>query len=94
MSRREHGTAFNVRQDGDDGRGGMPVRTYAVIVERADHNYSAYSPDVPGCVATGRTVGDTLDRFREALIYHLEGLKDDGLPVPEPQAEVHTVALP
>jgi predicted RNase H-like HicB family nuclease len=55
---------------------------YLVIVERAGDNYSAYSPDVPGCVSAGDTVDETLAHFREALEMHLEGLAEDGDPTP------------
>jgi predicted RNase H-like HicB family nuclease len=57
---------------------------YAVVIERADGNYSAYVPDLPGCVATGDTVEETEQQIREAIQFHIEGLREDGLPVPEP----------
>jgi predicted RNase H-like HicB family nuclease len=57
---------------------------YAVVIEKADGNYSAYVPDLPGCVATGATVGDVEAEIREAIRFHLDGLKADGLAVPEP----------
>lgn len=57
---------------------------YAVVIERADGNYSAYVPDLPGCVATGDTVAEIEREIREAIRFHLEGLKADGLPIPEP----------
>ncbi|MBI3925786.1 MAG: type II toxin-antitoxin system HicB family antitoxin [Armatimonadetes bacterium] len=50
----------------------------AVIVESGVHNFSAYAPDVPGCVSTGRTVEETLSNMQEALALHLEGLAEDG----------------
>jgi predicted RNase H-like HicB family nuclease len=53
---------------------------YAVVIERAEGNRSAYVPDLPGCVATGETVGE----IREAIRFHIDGLKADGLAVPEP----------
>lgn len=56
--------------------------TYLVIVERAHHNYSAYAPDLPGCVATGNTQEETLELMREAVSFHLEGLREDGQPIP------------
>jgi predicted RNase H-like HicB family nuclease len=55
---------------------------YAVVIERADGNYSAYVPDLPGCVATGETVQMVEGKIREAIRFHIEGLKADGLPVP------------
>jgi len=54
------------------------VFKYPVIIEKADGNYSAYSPDLPGCVATGQTVKETLLRMREAIEFHVEGLKREG----------------
>ena len=57
---------------------------YAIVIEKADNNYSAYVPDLPGCIATGETVGDVEHEIREAIRFHIEGLKEDGLPVPAP----------
>jgi predicted RNase H-like HicB family nuclease len=57
---------------------------YAVVIEKAPTNYSAYVPDLPGCVATGPTVEATENEIREAIRFHIEGLKADGLPVPAP----------
>lgn len=62
----------------------MILKEYAVIIENAGSNYSAYSPDVPGCVATGDTIQETEQNFCEALQYHLDGLREDGLPILEP----------
>lgn len=59
---------------------------YAVVIERADGNYSAYVPDLPGCVATGATVQDVETEIRDAIRFHIEGLVEDGLPVPPPTA--------
>lgn len=57
---------------------------YAVVIEKADGNYSAYVPDLPGCVATGPTVAAVEDELREAIRFHVAGLREDGLVVPEP----------
>ena len=57
---------------------------YAVVIEKADGNYSAYVPDLPGCVATGATVKDAEREIRDAIRFHIEGLKEDGTPVPKP----------
>jgi predicted RNase H-like HicB family nuclease len=57
---------------------------YAVVIEKAEENYSGYVPDLAGCVATGPTVQAVEDELREAIRFHLAGLKEDGLPVPEP----------
>ena len=57
---------------------------YAVVIEKADGNYSAYVPDLPGCVATGETVQAAEAEIRDAIRFHIEGLKADGLPIPMP----------
>ncbi|MGP9812481.1 type II toxin-antitoxin system HicB family antitoxin [Rhodopseudomonas sp. NSM] len=57
---------------------------YAVVIEQAEGNYSAYVPDLPGCVATGASVAAVEAEIREAIRFHIDGLKDDGLPVPAP----------
>ena len=61
---------------------------YAVVIEQADSNYSAYVPDLPGCVAAGATVKETEDEIREAIEFHIQGMKEDGLPVPSPSSVV------
>jgi len=60
-------------------------------VEKAGGNYSAYVPDLPGCVATGPTAQETQRNIREAIAMHIEGLREDGLPVPEPQTQAEFV---
>jgi predicted RNase H-like HicB family nuclease len=55
---------------------------YAVVIERAAGNFSAYVPDLPGCIATGATVEDVETEIRAAIRFHVKGLKADGLPVP------------
>jgi predicted RNase H-like HicB family nuclease len=57
---------------------------YAVVIEKVESNYSAYVPDLPGCVATGATVEEAESQIREAIEFHLEGLRQDGDPIPEP----------
>lgn len=57
---------------------------YAIVIESAGGNYSAYAPDVPGCVATGGTEQEVEQAMREAIQFHLEGLREDGLPIPAP----------
>ena len=59
--------------------------TYAVVYERTPNNYSAYAPDVPGCISTGDTWEEIQGNIREALTYHLEMLRDYGDPIPEPR---------
>jgi predicted RNase H-like HicB family nuclease len=58
---------------------------YAVVVEHAGANYSAHVPDLPGCIATGTTIEETLRQMQEAVAFHIDGLKDDGLPIPPPE---------
>lgn len=65
--------------------------SYAVVIEKARNNYSAYVPDLPGCVATGRTRPAVRKAIRDAIAMHLEGLREDGQPVPKPQATVEVV---
>ena len=67
--------------------------TYAVVIEKADNNYSAYVPDLPGCVATGKTKGEVTQNVREAIAFHIDGLREDGLPVPEPQTSAAFVEV-
>lgn len=69
------------------------MKTYAVLYERGERNWSAYVPDLPGCVATGKTRDETEQRIREAIAFHIEGLLLDGDPVPEPNVEVGTVCI-
>ena len=66
---------------------------YAVVIEKADGNYSAYVPDLPGCVATGPTVEETEHAIREAIEFHLAGLREDGAPIPEPSSHVDYVEV-
>ena len=66
---------------------------YAVILEKAKRNYSAYVPDLPGCVATGKTVQETLSAIRTAMEFHLEGLVEDGEPIPDPSSLVDYVEV-
>jgi predicted RNase H-like HicB family nuclease len=67
---------------------------YAVVIEKAPSNYAAYVPDLPGCVATGATVEETESLIREAIEFHLEGLKADGAPIPPPSSHVEYVDVP
>ncbi len=57
---------------------------YAIVIELAGGNYSAYVPDLPGCVATGASVQETEREIRDAIRFHIDGLKEDGQPVPKP----------
>ena len=64
-----------------------------VVIEKAPDNYSAYSPDLPGCVATGRTREEAERRMREAIRLHLDGLLEDGLAVPEAHSSAEYMAV-
>ncbi len=66
---------------------------YAIVIEKAPGNYSAYVPDLPGCIATGATVTEVEAEIREAIVFHLEGLREDGLPVPAPASQVEYVEI-
>ena len=66
---------------------------FAVVIEYASTNYSAYVPDLPGCVATGQTIKEVEKKIRSAIKFHLEGLKNDGLPVPKPSSAVEYVEV-
>ena len=67
---------------------------YAIVIEKAPSNYAAYVPDLPGCIATGASVEETESFIREAIEFHLEGLKADGLPIPAPSSQVEYVDVP
>ena len=66
---------------------------YAIVIENAGGNYSAYVPDLPGCVATGLSLAETEDAIREAIRFHLEGFREDGSPIPEPSSHVEYVEV-
>jgi len=57
---------------------------YVMIIEKGERNYSAYLPDLPGCIATGKTTEEVKRRMSEAVELHLRGMREDGLPIPEP----------
>jgi predicted RNase H-like HicB family nuclease len=65
---------------------------YAVVIEKANHNYSAYVPDLPGCVAAGDTVAEVTELMREAIKMHIEGMIEDGLEVPAPTSSIEYIA--
>lgn len=67
---------------------------FLVVIEKANGNYSAYSPDLPGCVATGKTRQNAERNMREAMLMHVEGLIEDGEPVPEPDSFAEYIAIP
>lgn len=66
---------------------------FAIVIEKAAGNYSAYVPDLPGCIATGATIEETEAQIREAIEFHLEGLREDGTPIPQPVSRVDYVEV-
>lgn len=66
---------------------------YAIVIEKAEGNYSAYVPDLPGCVATGKTVEELEQQIREAIEFHLDGMREDGDPIPPPSSHVEYVEV-
>ena len=66
---------------------------YAIVIEKAEGNYSAYVPDLPGCVATGATIAEVEVEIREAMEFHLEGMREDGLPIPAASSRVEYVEV-
>ena len=69
------------------------MNRFLVIIEKADGNYSAYSPDLPGCVATGATQEETEERMYEAIELHIAGLREDGFPIPMSRSSAIYVAV-
>ena len=59
---------------------------YAVVIEKGERNYSAYVPDLPGCVSVGDTLEEVKAEIREAIEFHLDGMREDGLPIPKPSS--------
>ena len=57
---------------------------YVIVIEKLESNYSAYVPDLPGCVATGATIEEIEQQIKEAIAFHLDGFREEGLPIPEP----------
>ena len=66
---------------------------YAVIIEKAENNYSAYAPDIPGCIAVGDTLEETKQMIQEAIEFHLEGMREEGLPIPEPTTHAEYIEV-
>ncbi|MEO5356631.1 MAG: type II toxin-antitoxin system HicB family antitoxin [Nitrospirae bacterium YQR-1] len=69
------------------------MNKYLIVIEKTENNFSAYSPDLMGCVATGKTQKDVIRNKHRAIEMHLEGLKEDGIPIPEPHACVDYVEI-
>jgi predicted RNase H-like HicB family nuclease len=71
----------------------MNMHRFLIIIEDAGENFSAYSPDLPGCIATGATRNETEQNMYEAIQLHIEGLREDGLPIPQSTALAEYVVL-
>lgn len=69
------------------------MRRFLVVIERAGKNYSAYSPDLPGCVATGKTREEAERRMHEAVAMHVQGLIEEGIPVPRSRSSAEYIAV-
>jgi len=66
---------------------------YAIVIEQTNSNYSAYVPDLPGCVATGNSTDEVENEIRQAIEFHLEGMKEDGETIPVPSSLVEYVEV-
>lgn len=71
----------------------MTARNYVLIVERGKTGFGVYAPDLPGCVAVGRTRDQALERMQGAIALHLAGMREDGLAIPAPSSEVEYIAV-
>ncbi|MFW6128759.1 MAG: type II toxin-antitoxin system HicB family antitoxin [Candidatus Aminicenantaceae bacterium] len=66
---------------------------FPVIIEKANGNYSAYCPDLPGCVATGLDIEETIKQIKEAIKFHIDGMKREGLKIPKPSTQVKYIEV-
>lgn len=69
------------------------MKEYFVIFEKADGNYSAYAPDLPGCISTGKTLEETERNIKEAIDLYLDTLRDEGKPIPEPTTKAKPISV-
>ncbi|MCG8309272.1 MAG: type II toxin-antitoxin system HicB family antitoxin [Cytophagales bacterium] len=67
---------------------------YVVVIEKTETGYSAYVPDLPGCISVGDTKEEIEQNIQEAILFHLEGMKEDGLSIPAPNTEALTLLIP
>ena len=70
------------------------MKRYLIVIEQTETGYSSYSPDLAGCVSTGKTCEEAEQNMREAIEFHVDGLGEEGYPVPEPQASSSYIELP
>ena len=66
---------------------------YAIVIEKAETNYSAYVPDLPGCIATGASIQEVEAEIREAIKFHIDGLREDGSSIPLPSSQVEYIEI-
>jgi len=69
------------------------MHKYTIIIEKVEDNYSAYCPDLPGCIATGATVEETTQRMKGAIEFHIEGLEREKMPIPEPSTAAVSIEV-
>ncbi len=69
------------------------MKQYTVIIEKGEHSYGAWVPDLPGCVAVAGTMAEVEKLIKDAIEFHLQGLREEGLEVPEPASRVIQVAV-
>jgi predicted RNase H-like HicB family nuclease len=70
------------------------MHRFLIVIEKTKNNYSAYCPDLPGCIATGKTQEETAQNMHEAVEMHLQGLREDNLPIPKNAAQAEYIAVP
>ena len=70
------------------------MRKYLIVIEKSDDGYGAYSPDIPGCVAVAETQEDVEQKMYEAITFHLDGLREEGMPIPHGLSVAEYVVLP
>ena len=88
------GSSEDTQKRYDSGRAGKTeVRKYAVIIEQGPRNYSAYIPDLPGCIATGKALNTVRQNIKDAIQFHIDGLREDGVPIPEPSSVAESVEI-
>ena len=73
---------------------GIEMKEYAAVFEQISNGWSAYAPDLPGLGVAGATFAETEQLLREGIEFHIEGLREDGLPIPEPHTQVMRMAIP
>jgi len=70
------------------------MRRFLIVIEKSKDGYGAYSPDLPGCVAVGGTREETEEKMYEAINFHIEGLQEDGVPIPKSESSAEYMILP